>query len=222
MKQKNIFIESLLALVFAILVLIPQIGYLLGFIAIILSIDILTKTKKGRIKKPTSETKRVKLFAIIAIITTFLIVLLKIIFFVTTTISPLTQIVSDFSQLNYEDALTKCQTQEEKTQGACYVGLIIFHLNDTRVTSGETCQQIKSINDQAYCLLFTAAQTKNIELCHQISDQSVESLDTKNHCLAILAQDVSYCENIADPQKKGQCVSETTQQKVRNFLQPSK
>lgn len=221
MKQKHIFIESLLALVFALLVLVPQIGYLFGFIALILSIDVLAKTKKGRIKKPTSETKKAKLFAIIAIITTFLIIILKILFFVTTVIGPLTQILSDFSQLNYEDALTKCQSQEEKTQEVCYVGLALFHANDTRVTSGKTCQQIESEEVKTACFSFVAGMTINPEICQKISDQSPKYSDARNHCLALTTGEAIHCNQIFDPKTKMKCTSDLAQQKIKKALQPS-
>lgn len=213
MKKQRYLTRSIIALVLAILTTVPWIGYIFGVAGVILAIDTLISLKKAKLRKG-------KAFAISALIIVPVIMLIKIMIFLAYVFSGVFSSVADFSQLGYEDAVIKCEEQTGDLQTACYMGLLVLHSNDTRVKSGETCYGIKLEEAKTACFTFVAALTNNTKICEEItiSGSPTETWDIRNYCLAMIAQDSSYCEYISDSKIKLRCTSETTQRRIEKDI----
>jgi len=213
MRKRRFLVRSLVALIFAVLTVVPWVGYLFGLVSVILAIDSLVQLKKDK-------TKKGKVLAIFALIITVIIVVIKISIFLTSLFSGFFQTVANFSQLSYENAFEECKKQEENRQVVCYIGLFILHANDTRVTSGETCYNIKFDDARTTCYLFVAGLTNNTEFCKkiEIKDNPQETLDMRNQCFAMITKDAIYCEYILNITTKFDCKSEIMKKEMEKFI----
>ncbi|HZX45403.1 MAG TPA: hypothetical protein VFF28_07015 [Candidatus Nanoarchaeia archaeon] len=195
-----------IAVILALLAIIPWVGYLFGLAAIILGIDCLIKEKK-------------KGLAIAALVISIIIISVKISIAITGLLSGFLQPIAEFSQLDYEQALNKCQSQEGDLQSVCYAGLVLLHINDTRVESGDACINITADKTRVECLAFTAIMTNNTDLCLRIEAYDMqETTDAKNYCIAMVTNDELYCSYISDYSQKLSCIQGLKKDQIRNIF----
>jgi len=196
--------KAVIAFVLAFLTLIPWIGYVSGIASIILSIDFLVELRDRKDKKG-------KALAILALIITASIVLFKVFLL----LGGLFHSVEEFSRLSYEDAILKCEQQKESFQETCYMGLLMLHSNDSRVTSGETCLNIAQNKIQVFCYSFVASLTNDTKMCERIEVENglQETNDARNYCFAAVTKDMTWCGHILDPASKLKCVSDIEKNK---------
>jgi len=194
-------VSVIVALILSILTIIPKIGFLFGLAGIIFAIDYLVKLKNNKKEKG-------KNIAILAIIITSVIIIIKI-FLLT---SSLTQKIADFAQLDYEEALIECNNQNEDNQVICFIGLITIHSNDSRVQSGETCEGIISEEGKTACYVMVASLANNTEMCNKIRlDDPIAEEELKNYCLAITTKNPVYCNMINNTQIRTRCTTDLLQ-----------
>lgn len=197
--------EIIFAIVLALLTLVPKVGWLFGFVAIILAIDSLVKIRDKKFENG-------KWIAIAALILAVVLIVVKIVLTITGVITT----VGEFSNLNYEDAVEKCKTTSEDYEAICYMGIIVMHSNDSRVLDGQTCELPKLDETKAICFTMIAGVTNNTQICSRISLENVQlQSDFNNYCLALASKDASYCANIVTVNIKSECIQQALKLKIR-------